>query len=42
MLNIHVLFVDTSKSNLRFLPSDNDPLLGIGQIQILLSSRPSP
>jgi len=34
MLNIHVLFVDTSRSNLRFLLSNNDPLLGNGQVQV--------
>ena len=40
MLSIHVMFVDTSKSNLRFFLSDKDPLLWNGQIHI--ASRPSP
>jgi len=29
-------------NHLQVILSDNDPLLGIGQVQILLSSRPSP
>ena len=39
MLSIHVMFANTSKSNLCVLLSDHDPLLRNGQVQVLLSDN---
>ena len=39
MLSINVMFANTSKSNLEFLCSDNDPLLGNGQVEVLHSDN---